>query len=137
MRRRALARGLGQRTQPAVPAQAIFNHRHSSPIVGRLPYERMPTRKIFAVTQKNTQIVAMETAIEIRRCTIGGSETSARTNIVSGPKTGEREKPMARPESGLVMIANIRNHGSIISIEIGAISCCASFSELQTAPAIA
>src|SRR3954471_2408997 len=97
----------------------------------------MPTRKIFAVIQKNAQMVAMETAIEISRCVNGGSETSARTNIVSGPNTGESEKAMASPESGLVMMANIRNQGIIISMEIGAMSCCASFSELQMAPAMA
>ena len=53
----------------------------------------MPTRKIFAVTQKKQQMVAMETAIDSATCHAGGSETSVRTNIVSGPKTGLSEKP--------------------------------------------
>ena len=52
----------------------------------------MPTRKIFAVTQKKTKIVASETPIDSRMCQTGGSETSVRTNIVIGPKTGESEK---------------------------------------------
>jgi hypothetical protein len=30
---------------------ATFSQRQSSGIVGRLPYDRMPVRKIFAVTQ--------------------------------------------------------------------------------------
>jgi len=32
-------------------------------MVGRFPYERMPTRKIFAVIQKNIRMVAIETRI--------------------------------------------------------------------------
>src|SRR5438552_4586037 len=67
---------------------ATFIHRHSSGIVGRLPYERMPTRKIFAVAQKKAAIVTRETRIETAMCQSGGSETSVRTNIVIGPKTG-------------------------------------------------
>src|SRR5216684_9413800 len=97
----------------------------------------MPTRKIFAVTEKNTTIVAIETAIDSRMCQTGGSETRVRTNIVIGPKTGESEKATDILLSGFVMITNMRNHGSIMIMEIGAISCCASFSLLQTAPPMA
>src|SRR5438309_10771975 len=97
----------------------------------------MPTRKILAVTQKKARIVAMEIAIDSRMCHTGGSETSVRTNIVIGPKTGEREKATDIVASGLVMITNIRNHGSIMIMEIGAMSCCASFPELQTEPPMA
>src|ERR1043165_1218878 len=97
----------------------------------------MPTRKIFAVIQKKARIVAMETAMEIRICRNGGSETEVRTNIVSGPHTGATDNAITRPESGLVTIKTMTNHGSIMSIETGAMSCCASFSELHTAPAIA
>ena len=70
-------------------------------------------------------------------CHTGGSVTSVRTNIVIGPKTGESEKPTANGASGLMMIGIIRNQGIIMTIMIGAMNCCASFSELQTAPAIA
>src|SRR5712692_9265559 len=97
----------------------------------------MPRRKILAVAQKKTKIVAMETAMDSRMCHTGGSETSVRTNMVIGPKTGESEKPTASDESGLVMMATIMNQGSIMIMEIGAMSCCASFSELQTAPPMA
>ena len=82
-------------------------------------------------------IVAIETPIVVAICSGGGSATSVRMNIVIGPKTGASEKPTAILESGLVMRPASRNHGSIITIEIGAMSCCASFSELQTAPPIA
>src|SRR5689334_20680891 len=118
-------------------AQATFSQRMSSGMVGRLPYERMPTRKIFAVTQKNTTIVAIATTIDNATCHIGGSDTSVRTYMVSGPNTGESEKPTARLDSGLVRMPAIRNHGSIMIMVIGAMSCCASFSELQTEPPIA
>ena len=70
-------------------------------------------------------------------CVIGGSPTSVRTNIVSGPNTGASEKPTASGESGLVMMAAIRNQGSIMIMVIGMMSCCASFSELQAAPPMA
>src|SRR5947209_7654939 len=108
-------------------SHATLSHLHSSGMVGRFPYERMPTRKIFAVAQKKAKIVAMEMAIESRMCHTGGSETSVRTNIVIGPNTGESDMPTDIVESGLVMIANIRNHGSIMIMEIGAMSCWASF----------
>src|SRR6266849_4198962 len=97
----------------------------------------MPTRKILAVTQKKARMVAIEMAIDNRMCHTGGSETSVRTNMVIGPNTGDSEKPTDSDESGLVMMATIRNHGSIMIMEIGAMSCCASFSELQTAPPMA
>src|SRR5262245_7489673 len=112
-------------------------HLMSSGSVGRFPYERMPTRKIFEVTQKNAEIVAMAITIESRTCHIGGSETSVRTYIVSGPKTGESEKATLSVDSGFVRIAAMRNHGSIMTMVIGAMSCCASFSELHTAPPMA
>src|SRR4029079_16415583 len=93
--------------------QATLSQRTSSGIVGRFPYDRMPTRKIFAVIQKKTEIVTIETAMDRRTCHIGGSATSVRTNMVSGPNTGASEKPIASDESGFVMIAAIMNHGSI------------------------
>src|SRR2546430_839177 len=85
-------------------AHATFIQRHSSGIVGRFPYERMPTRKIFAVAQKKTKMVAMETAIDRAMCHIGGSDATVRANIVTGPNTGISEKATAICESGLVMI---------------------------------
>src|SRR6266540_821352 len=120
-----------------INGQATFTHLHNSGMVGRFPYERMPTRKIFAVAQKKAAIVAMEMRIDNRMCHMGGSATSVRTYIVIGPKTGAREKPTERFESGFVMMATRRNHGSIMIMVIGAMSCCASFSELQIAPPIA
>src|SRR5712691_6242683 len=108
--------------------QATFTHLQSSGSVGRLPYERIPTRKIFAVAQKKAAIVAMETRIDSRMCQMGGSETSVRTYIVIGPNTGASEKPTERFESGLVMMPKSRNHGSIMSSVMGMMSCCASFS---------
>src|SRR5688572_6600040 len=116
---------------------ATLIQRQSSGIVGRLPYDRIPTRKIFAVAQKNTAIVAMEIRIVRAMCHIGGSATRIRTYIVIGPKTGESENATDSGESGFVMIATRRNHGSIMIIVMGAMSCCASFSELLTAPPIA
>src|SRR6478672_3392495 len=97
----------------------------------------MPTRKIFAVTQRKSAIVAIETRIETAIWIGGGSETSVRTYIVIGPKTGDIEKVVASVESGLVIRPTTRNHGRNITIVIGAISCCASRSELQAAPPIA
>src|SRR5512142_2905020 len=97
----------------------------------------MPMRKIFEVIHISPAIVASEMAIEIRMCVIGGSPTSVRTNMVSGPNTGASENATVSVESGLVMIAAMRNHGSIMIIVMGMISCCASFSELQAAPPIA
>src|SRR5258708_4233750 len=94
----------------------------------------MPTRKIFAVAQKNAATVAIETAIVIAICESGGSAIRMRTNIVSGPNTGASDRPTTNGESGFVIRTMIRNHGSIIDIVIGAMSCCASFSELQIAP---
>ena len=35
------------------PSQATLSQRQSSAGLGRLPYDRIPTRKIFAVIQKN------------------------------------------------------------------------------------
>ena len=105
--------------------------------MGRFPYDRIPTRKIFAVNQKNTAIVASETAIVVITCVIGGSATSVRMNIVIGPNTGASEKPTARPESGFVIRPASRIQGSIMINVMGAMSCCASRSELHTAPPIA
>src|SRR5258708_2898846 len=113
---------------------ATFIQRRNSGIVGRLPYERMPTRKIFAVAQKNPATVAMETRMLSAICDIGGSATRIRTNIVNGPNTGAIERPTTNGESGFVIRTMIRNHGNIIDIVIGAMSCCASLSELQIAP---
>src|SRR5215213_11517326 len=87
---------------------ATLSQRQSSGIVGRLPYDRMPTRKILPVTQKKTRIVAKETAIEVATCQSGGSLTSVRTNIVIGPHTGASEKPTASFESGFMMIGIMR-----------------------------
>src|SRR5215212_9209662 len=106
-------------------------------MVGRFPYERMPTRKIFAVAQKKTRMVTSDTPIDSAMCHSGGSEATVRANIVTGPNTGASEKPTESDESGLVMMAIIMNHGSIMIIWIGAISCCASLSVLHAAPATA
>src|SRR6266705_2483645 len=97
----------------------------------------MPTRKIFAVTHMKRAMVASDTAIEIAIWVAGGSETSVRTYIVIGPKTGDIEKAVERVASGLVMSTTRMNHGRNITMVIGAISCCASRSELQAAPPIA
>src|SRR5712692_9491486 len=97
----------------------------------------MPIRKIFAVAQKKAQMVAIDTRMDTTMCHMGGSATSVRTYIVIGSNTGASDNPMAMFESGFVMMPTSRNHGSIISIVIGMMSCCASFSELQTAPPIA
>src|SRR5581483_271318 len=131
------ARKVIGRERPITAVYATFNHRTSSGIVGRLPYDRIPTRKIFAVTRKKSVMVAIETRTVRTMCHSGGSATSVRRNIVIGPKTGASEKPTASDESGFVISTATKNHGDIISIVIGAIICCASFSELQTAPAIA
>src|SRR6266550_3820762 len=97
----------------------------------------MPTRKIFAVIHMKSAMVAMETAMEIAMCNGGGSETSVRTYIVIGPKTGDIEKEVESVESGLVMSTTTRNHGRNMTIVIGAMSCCASRSELHAAPPMA
>src|SRR5258705_4154430 len=108
----------------ALRAYATFIQRHSSGIVGRLPYERIPTRKIFAVPQKKTKIVASDTTIDTAMCHTGGSEATVRANMVTGPNTGIIEKATAIEESGLVMIGIITNHGTIITIWMGIMSCC-------------
>src|SRR4051794_41049712 len=95
-------------------AQATFTQRHSSGNVGRFPYDRMPTLKIFAVIQKKRAMVTIDTPIVVRTWDIGGSATSVRMNIVIGQNTGASEKPTARPESGLVISPASRNHGSIM-----------------------
>src|ERR1041385_5816820 len=85
-------------------------------MVGRFPYDRMPTRKTFAVTRKKSVMVMMETTIETAMCQSGGSATSVRRNMVIGPKTGASEKPTASCESGFVINTATRNQGSIISM---------------------
>src|ERR1051326_7810955 len=97
----------------------------------------MPTRKIFAVTQRKNAIVAIETTIEMAIWNAGGSETSVRTYIVIGPNTGDMEKLVESVESGLVIRTSRMNHGRNITIVIGAINCCASRSELHAAPPMA
>jgi hypothetical protein len=62
-------------------------------MVGRFPYDRIPTRKTFAVAQKNTAMVTSETAMETAMCHAGGSDATTRANMVTGPKTGASEKP--------------------------------------------
>src|SRR5829696_3205021 len=102
-------------------------------MVGRLPYERMPTRKIFAVTQKKTRIVAIDTEIATRMCQTGGSLTSVRTNMVIGAKIGESENATANGASGLSTIGIIRIQGMSMISMIGPMNCCASRSVLQAA----
>src|SRR5437899_2722307 len=121
----------------ALRAYATFIQRHNSGMVGRFPYERMPTRKTFAVAQKKTKMVTSETTIDTAMCQIGGSDATVRANIVTGPKTGISENATAICESGLVMIGIMTNHGIIITNWMGAIICCASLSVLHAAPAMA
>src|SRR2546423_247005 len=97
----------------------------------------MPTRKIFAVAQKKTTMVTTETAIDSATCHAGGSEATVRANIVTGPNTGDSDRPTASDESGLVMIGIMTNHGTIMIIWIGAMSCPAFLSVLHAAPATA
>src|SRR5258708_11011131 len=66
---------------------ATFIQRHNSGIVGRLPYERMPTRKIFAVAQKNPATVAMETRMLSAICDIGRPATRNPRHIPHGSDT--------------------------------------------------
>ena len=95
---------------------ATFIQRHNSGMVGRFPYDRIPTRKIFAVISRKAATVAAETIIDTRTCTIGGSLTSVRTNIVSGPNTGAIDNTTNIGVSGLVMSGPIKNTGSIITM---------------------
>jgi hypothetical protein len=55
-------------------------------------------------------------------------------NIVSGLKTGAKDRATANPDSGFWMMGMARIQGTIMKKIRGVKSCWASFSELDTAP---
>ena len=100
----------------SLPALAVVHpgriQRAISGKVGLFPYINRPTRKILATSQIISTMVMASRRIEARIWPTGGVATLMRMNIKMGEKKGIKERMVARPPSGFLMMAAASNMGN-------------------------